>query len=42
MNLQIIPKQNVITDLDSTAIKIQYIEYTEYHPSGNIIEGDEN
>lgn len=41
MNLQIIPKQNVITDFESTAIKIQYIEYTEYHPSGNIIEGDE-
>lgn len=41
MNLQIIPKQNVIPDYDSKAIKIQYIEYVEYNPSGNIIEGDE-
>lgn len=36
MNLQIIPKQNVIPDYDSKAIKIQHIEYVECNPSGNI------
>ncbi|MCH5345259.1 MAG: hypothetical protein J1E64_14605 [Acetatifactor sp.] len=37
MNLQIIPKQNVVPAFDSKAIKIQHIEY---YP-GDIIEGNE-
>ena len=41
MELQIIPRQDDIPTFDPKEIKIRYIEYTEYRPSGNIIEGDD-
>lgn len=41
MELEIIPKQDNIPVFDPTAIKISYMEYTEYHPTGNVIEGED-